>query len=134
MRRAFVKIGLVIVVLVVVVAGVGGGLFYFFTVKFNPAPPSVDYPKPTSALEAQRQDTDYFGKLIALDRAFRAGGARRSEPPYRRARKADGAARPSAFPHRADADRRVGRQWALEGRLRPGRHAEGTSSACRDLL
>jgi hypothetical protein len=70
MRRAFVKIGLVIVVLVVVVAGVGGGLFYFFTVKFNPAPPSVDYPKPTSALEAQRQDTDYFGKLIALDRAF----------------------------------------------------------------
>jgi hypothetical protein len=29
-----------------------------------------DYPHPASALEAQRQDLDYFAKLIALDRAF----------------------------------------------------------------
>jgi hypothetical protein len=38
--------------------------------KFNPAPPAAHYPRPASALAAQRQDLDYFRKLVALDRSF----------------------------------------------------------------
>jgi hypothetical protein len=45
-------------------------LAYAFIHKFNPEPPVAQYAKPKSALEAQRQDIDYFGKLIVLDRAF----------------------------------------------------------------
>lgn len=56
--------------LLVVVAAAGGGLFWVALNKFNPDPPAIDYPKPANALEAQRQDLDYFKKLIALDRSY----------------------------------------------------------------
>jgi hypothetical protein len=56
----------------VVLAGVAalGGLYFAFTVNFKSDPPSADYPKPASALDAQHQDLDYFRKVLALDRSF----------------------------------------------------------------
>jgi hypothetical protein len=47
-----------------------GGLYFEFTVRFNPDPPNATYPKPTNALEAQRQDIDYYRRMTALDGAF----------------------------------------------------------------
>jgi len=47
-----------------------GLLLGAFLWHFHIFPPKADYPKPASALEAQRQDLDYFAKLMALDRAF----------------------------------------------------------------
>lgn len=55
---------------VVTVAGLGFGGTQLMLAHFYPNPPAADYPKPHSALEAQRQDLDYFGKLLALDFAF----------------------------------------------------------------
>jgi len=68
-RRAL-RIALWIFIPIGVLVALAGGLFYVFTAKFNPTAPSVDYPKPASALEAQRQDIDYFSKLIALDWSY----------------------------------------------------------------
>jgi hypothetical protein len=47
-----------------------GGLYFLFTSWFNPAPPSNDLPKPSNALEAQRQDLDQFKRMVALDRSY----------------------------------------------------------------
>lgn len=64
----------------------GGALFLglllgAFLWHFHIFAPKPDYPKPASALEAQRQDLDYFAKLMTLDRAFspaaRAEGEKR---------------------------------------------------------
>jgi hypothetical protein len=38
--------------------------------NFNHSAPRASYPAPKSALEAQRQDLDYFAKAMASDRAF----------------------------------------------------------------
>jgi hypothetical protein len=70
MRRKIFRIALWTGGTVLVLALLLGGLAYFFVTHFNPDPPKADYPKPASALEAQRQDLDYFSKLIALDRSF----------------------------------------------------------------
>ena len=51
-------------------AVLGGGLLVAMFRQFNPSPPAVRYGTPKSALEAQRQDLDYFGKLLAMDRSF----------------------------------------------------------------
>jgi hypothetical protein len=55
--------------ILVIVVGIGA-LYFAFMGNFKPEPPTPDYPKPASALEAQRQDLDYFKKAMALDRAF----------------------------------------------------------------
>jgi len=55
---------------VLAVAVVLGGLAYAFLSNFHLFAPSANYPAPTSALEAQRQDLDYFSRAMALDRAF----------------------------------------------------------------
>ena len=64
------RIGLWIGIPLLVLAALGAGAFYGMSFYFNPQPPAKSYPKPSSALEAQRQDADYFRKLIALDFAF----------------------------------------------------------------
>ncbi len=70
MWRTVVRIGLIVVAVAVVLGAVGAGLFYGLFAHFYFDPPKADYPKPTSALEAQRQDLDYFRKLMKLDRSF----------------------------------------------------------------
>jgi hypothetical protein len=45
-------------------------LILAFVLNFHRRPPDSDYPAPHSALEAQRQDLDYFARAMALDRAF----------------------------------------------------------------
>jgi hypothetical protein len=55
---------------VVVLGGLYFGVGLLASAQFNPDPPQANYSKPRDALEAQRQDLDYFRKLIGLDRAF----------------------------------------------------------------
>lgn len=57
---------LIVTAAIVLLVGLGGAWIAHFRVK----PPQVDYPGPSSPLEAQRQDLDYFGRLLALDRSF----------------------------------------------------------------
>lgn len=55
----------------VVVVALGATILAFY-LHFHSSPPKVSYPHPEDALTAQRQELDYFGKIIALDRAFSA--------------------------------------------------------------
>jgi hypothetical protein len=57
----------------VLIAGIGYGSLQLMQAYFYPSPPAADYPKPHNTLEAQRQDLDYFRKLVALDFAFSPG-------------------------------------------------------------
>ncbi|HEY2446064.1 MAG TPA: hypothetical protein VGI20_10030 [Rhizomicrobium sp.] len=50
-----------------------GGLFFAMKAHFNPAPPPASYAKPANALEAQRQDLNYFGRLVGMDRSYSLG-------------------------------------------------------------
>jgi hypothetical protein len=70
MSRTVKRIGLVVLGLVVAVVAIGGGALYAMILHFDPSPPAAHYPHPANALEAQRQDIDYFARLSALDRAF----------------------------------------------------------------
>ena len=59
-----------IVVPLIVLAGLGYGAFQLTMLHFYPDPPEAHYPPPANALEAQRQDLDYFAKLQELDRSY----------------------------------------------------------------
>jgi hypothetical protein len=76
-RKALKVLGWTTLAAVLLFAGAVFAMFH----HFNPAPPKASYSHPIDALEAQRQDLDYFQKLIALDRDFtpaaRAEAARR---------------------------------------------------------
>jgi hypothetical protein len=54
----------------IVVAGIGYGGVTLLKAHFYPDPPATNYPKPRNALEAQRQDLDYFRQLLGLDFSF----------------------------------------------------------------
>ncbi len=69
MGKLFRILGM-LVGIVVILAGALGSLYFIGKHKFNPDPPAADYPPPADAREAQRQDIDYFGKLMAMDRAY----------------------------------------------------------------
>ncbi|HTK79598.1 MAG TPA: hypothetical protein VL286_04080 [Rhizomicrobium sp.] len=69
-HRRISRIALWIGMPLVLLTGIGTGGFFYGKAKFNPDPPKLDYPAPESALDAQRQDIDYYRKLIALDRSF----------------------------------------------------------------
>jgi len=71
MVRLALRIGLFVVIAAVVIGAAGGGLFYAFLQHFYFDPPKAEYPRPASALVAQRQDLDYFARIMALDRSFR---------------------------------------------------------------
>jgi hypothetical protein len=66
MRRGAAILGAILLALVIVV----GGVVAAFLLNFHVSAPTADYPAPGSALEAQRQDLDYFAKAMALDRSF----------------------------------------------------------------
>ncbi len=68
--RKFLKIGGIAVSIVLLLAAIAGGLLYAMMRHFYPSPPQANYGKPNDPLEAQRQDLDYFAKLIAMDRSF----------------------------------------------------------------
>lgn len=79
MKSLAARIGMVVVALIIAVSAVLGGLYYLFGMHFYFDPPRADYPKPTSPLEAQRQDLDYFRKVLALDRSFAPAARRAAE-------------------------------------------------------
>ncbi len=60
-------------------AALGGGLFYAVMLHFYPGPPAASYPAAGSPLEAQRQDLDYFRRLMRLDRSFPPGARAQAE-------------------------------------------------------
>lgn len=64
-RVAFVLGGAILAAVVLL-----GVLILAFLLNFHHFAPKADYPAPKSALEAQRQDLDYFARAMALDRAF----------------------------------------------------------------
>src|SRR5215475_7660289 len=66
-RLALALGGGLLAVVVIVVA-----LICVFLFNFPHSAPAARYAAPRSALEAQRQDLDYFAKVLALDRAFTA--------------------------------------------------------------
>jgi len=68
--RKFLRVGLWIAGGAAVVVALSAGLLYAMFLHFYPSAPKKDYTHPANALEAQRQDVDYFAKLIAMDRAF----------------------------------------------------------------
>src|SRR6516162_4742283 len=69
-RRGVLRAGLWAVAVVVVFVGAAAGFALCLRHKFNPAPPSSNFPKPANALEAQQQDIEQFSRLLAMDRAF----------------------------------------------------------------
>jgi hypothetical protein len=64
------RLGLRALAVVVLFVAALGGLALFFHHKFSPDPPSSNFPRPASALEAQRQETEQFSRLLAMDRSF----------------------------------------------------------------
>ena len=70
MRRKLLRIGLIVGAVVLVFAAVLGAVVFAFWETFKYEPPAADYPGPHSALEAQRQDLDYFRRAMALDKSF----------------------------------------------------------------
>lgn len=64
-RFAFVLGGGILAAVVV-----AGALILAFVLDFHYSAPRADYPAPESALQAQRQDLDYFATAMALDRSF----------------------------------------------------------------
>jgi hypothetical protein len=70
MKRGILRAGLWALAVVVLFVGAGGGFALCLRHKFNPNPPSNDFPKPANALEAQQQDIEQFSRLLAMDRAF----------------------------------------------------------------
>jgi len=56
-----------------------GALALALHFNFHRAAPDASYPTPASPLEAQRQDVDYFAKVIARDRAFSPAGREAAE-------------------------------------------------------
>jgi hypothetical protein len=70
MRRNILKaIGWTALVAGAVVA-IAAALILAFFLHFYPSPPKAGYPHPADPLAGQRQDLDYFARLIGQDRAF----------------------------------------------------------------
>ncbi|HSM94611.1 MAG TPA: hypothetical protein VLT91_01110 [Rhizomicrobium sp.] len=79
MKSTAARIGMVVIALIIVVGAAAGGLAWLFYNQFYFGPPKADYPKPASALEAQRQDIDYFARALALDRSFSPAARREAD-------------------------------------------------------
>ena len=67
----FLKVGGVALGVLLFIIAIAGGLVYAMIRHFYPSPPQASYSKPKDdPLEAQRQDLDYFAKLLAMDRSY----------------------------------------------------------------
>jgi hypothetical protein len=75
-RLAWFLCGTILIAVVAV-----AGLIFAFLLNFHASPPKTSYPVPASALDAQRQDLDYFGKVMRLDRSFSAAARAAAEAP-----------------------------------------------------
>jgi hypothetical protein len=69
-KRAILRAGLWALALVVLFIGVVAGAALCMRHKFNPDPPSNNFPRPANALEAQHQDIEQFSRLLNMDRSF----------------------------------------------------------------
>jgi hypothetical protein len=69
-KRTILRAGLWTLMVVVLFIGVLGVFALCMRHKFNPDPPSNDFPKPANAVEAQQQDIEQFSRLLAMDRSF----------------------------------------------------------------
>jgi len=79
MRRIFIKSGLYLIAAIVFVVLSVGGLAFAMIKHFNASPPAMQYPHPTNTVEAQRQDLDYFRKLVEMDRSYQPEARRAAE-------------------------------------------------------
>ncbi|WP_433964502.1 hypothetical protein [Tunturiibacter gelidiferens] len=70
MKRGILRAGLWASAVVVLFVGAAGVLALCMLHKFNPDPPSNDFPNPANALEMQQQDIEQFSRLLAMDRAL----------------------------------------------------------------
>lgn len=68
--RRFLKIGGIAFGVILLLIAIAAGLVYAMMRHFYPSPPQATYLKPKDPLEAQRQDLDYFAKLVAMDRSY----------------------------------------------------------------
>ncbi len=69
-KRGILRAGSWALAVVILFAGVAGGFALCMFHKFNPDPPSNNFPRPANALEAQQQDIEQFSRLLAMDRSF----------------------------------------------------------------
>lgn len=68
--RKFLKIGGLALAVILLVIAIAAGLVYAMMRHFYPSPPQAKYSQPKDALESQRQDLEYFAKLVAMDRSY----------------------------------------------------------------
>jgi hypothetical protein len=69
-KRGILRAGLWTLAVVILFVGLAGCFALCLFHKFNPDPPSSDFPQPANALEAQQQDIEQFSRLLAMDRSF----------------------------------------------------------------
>ncbi|MES1189652.1 MAG: hypothetical protein ABUS47_01110 [Steroidobacter sp.] len=70
MRRILKKIGIYSIAAATLIVLSLGGMAFAMLKHFNASPPAMQYARPRSALEGQRQDLDYFRKLMQMDRSY----------------------------------------------------------------
>jgi hypothetical protein len=70
MKSAAKTISLVAMGLIALILIALAGFFIAMQHRFHPAAPQPNYPRAAGLLDAQRQDIDYFRRIIALDRSF----------------------------------------------------------------
>ena len=83
MHRRFISRAAIVLAAVALIAGGLIGGFYITVIEhFDVPAPKADYPKPQNLLEAQKQDLDYFGKLVATDRSYTIEGRDRARTKF----------------------------------------------------
>jgi hypothetical protein len=69
-KRGILRAGPWAIAVVILFVGMAGVFALCMRWKFNPNPPSNNFPKPANALEAQQQDIKQFSRLLAMNRSF----------------------------------------------------------------
>jgi hypothetical protein len=77
--RKVLKIGGIVFGVVLLLVVIAAGLVFAMLRHFYPSPPRASYSQPKDPLEAQRQDVDYFAKLLAMDRSYSSEARAKAE-------------------------------------------------------